>query len=144
MRTGYRSVTHRSQELDNISSSVEATSSGLDNISTGDAGASGSISNTAPEIENEDPEKIHIKMPRKIGFFERKFTRFKHFWKPEPTPMELEQLEQARKNARIHRAMVIQMMRCNKILPNAYANLGIEYIRTSKKDGLERTRVQRV
>ena len=144
LRTGQRGMTGRSTDIENISTPLEASSKSLDAIALDKTGDSISVDNPAPDIDNEDPEKMHLRRPRRIGWFERKWTRAKHFWKPELTPIEREQLEQVRKNARIRNIMIRQMAIANKVIPQAYANLGIEYIRTKRNDKFEKTRVQRV
>jgi hypothetical protein len=145
MRTGNRAYENRSFSVDNISSSLEGTSSTIAAIATEREGESGSISHPAPDIDNDDPEKMHLRLPRKIGWFERRFTRLKHFWRPELTPMEIEQREQILKSKRIYAVMVRQMMVANKRIPQAYANLGLEYIRVNRtNDKYERSKPKRV
>jgi hypothetical protein len=145
LRTGQRGMVGQSQALDNQSHELTGESSSLDEIAQGRAGGSGSINNSAPDIDNEHPEKMHLRLPRHIGRLERWWTRTRHFWKPVLTPMELEQIEQARNNARIRLVMIRQMMIANKVLPQAYANLGFEYIRINKSnDKYERSKPKRV
>ena len=144
MRTGQRSMIGRSQTIDNQSSPLEGESYSLDTIATGAGGDSASVNNPAPDIDNDDLTKSRLRLPRRIGWFERRWTRMRHFWRPPLTPMEEEALEQARHNAAIRRNMIRQMMIANKILPQAYANLGYEYIRNRTKDRYERSKPVRV
>ena len=144
LRTGQRSKVGQSSDVDNISTSMEGESSSHEALAIGDAGNSTSIDNPAPEIENEDPEKMHLRLPRRIGRLERWWTHTRHFWKPELTPIEKEQLEQVRKNSKIRVVMVRQMMIANKVIPNAYANLGFEYQRARTNDKYEHSKPKRV
>ena len=144
MRTGQRGMTGRSSDIENVSTPLEASSKSLDAIALDKTGASNSHNNPAPDIDNTDLEKMHLRLPRRIGKLERWWTRTKHFWKPKLTPIEREQLDQVRKNARIRNIMIRQMAIANKVIPQAYANLGIEYIRTKRTDKYEKTRIQRV
>ena len=144
LRTGQRGMVGQSHAIDNQSHELSGESKTLDAIAIGELGDSRSINNPAPDIDNEHPEKMHLRLPRHIGKIERWLTRTRHFWKPVLTPMEQEQLEQVRKNAHIRMVMVRQMMIANKRLPTAYANLGLEYIRNRTKDKYERSKPQRV
>ena len=144
MRTGQRSMVGQSHAIDNQSSTLEGESFALDAIAAGELGDSSSINNPAPDIDNEHPEKMPLRLPRRIGRLERWWTRTRHFWKPELTPAEKELLEQKRHNLLIYRVMVRQMMIANKRLPTAYANLGMEYVRARIKDKYEHSKPQRV
>jgi hypothetical protein len=144
MRTGKRSITGQSQTLDNQSQALSGDSTSLAAISLGHEGDSASVNNPAPEIDNTDPEKMHLRFPRHIGRIERWWRRTRTFWKPEPTPAEKEQLLQVQKQNQIRRVMYRQMMVANAIIPQAYANLGLEYIRIRTKDKYERSKPNRV
>ena len=110
LRTGQRGMVGQSHAIDNQSHELTGESKTLDAIAIGELGDSGSINNPAPDIDNEHPEKMHLRLPRRIGRIERWWTRTRHFWKPELTAMEKEQLEQVRNNAHIRMIMVRQMM----------------------------------
>ena len=144
LRTGQRGMVGQSYPIDNQSHELTGESKTLEAIAIGEMGDSSSINNPAPDIDNEHPEKMHLRLSRHIGKIERWWTRTRHFWKPVLTPMEQEQLEQVRKNAHIRMVMVRQMMIANKRLPNSYANLGLEYIRNHTKDKYERSKPVRV
>jgi hypothetical protein len=144
LRTRQRSKVGRSYPIDAQSATIEAESGAAAAIAAGDSGDSGSINNPAPDIDNEHPEQMHLRFPRHIGRLERWWTRTKHFWKPELTPIEKEQAEQVRHNRLIFRTMVAQMAIANKRFPVAYANLGMEYIRARVKDKYENSKPKRV
>lgn len=144
LRTRQRSKVGRSYPIDAQSATIEAESGAAAAIAAGDSGDSGSINNPAPDIDNEHPEQMHLRFPRHIGRLERWWTRTKHFWKPELTPIEKEQAEQVRHNRLIYRTMVAQMAIANKRFPVAYANLGMEYIRARVKDKYENSKPKRV
>jgi hypothetical protein len=144
MRTGQRSITGRSQVIDNQSIALEGTSFGLDKLARSDQGDSASVNNPVPDIANDDLEKVRLHVPKRIGRLQRWLTRTKHFWKPPLTPLELEQLEQTRRNARIFRTMWINMNHANKLIPSAYARIGIEYQRIHTRNKYENEKPQRV
>jgi hypothetical protein len=144
MRTGQKAYVARSQEADNSSATLENSSRGYQNTATGKEGESSSVNNPVPDIDNDDPEKIRIHVPRKIGRLERWLTRTKFFWKPPLTPMEQDLLDQKRHNARIFRSLEINMRRANHLLPNAFAHVNIEYVRSRTKDKYENSKPQRV
>lgn len=132
MKTGQTSFTNQSETIDQHSQPVQETSRTVQVASVEKIGASSTIINPISEVENTDPEALHIRMPRKIGRIRRWLSRQKAFWKPEPTAAELEQRQLNLRNLKIRRAMFVQMILCNKIIPQAYANLGMEYQRKNK------------
>jgi DNA segregation ATPase FtsK/SpoIIIE-like protein len=144
MRTGQRSITGRSQAIDNQSVTLEGTSFGLDNLARKDQGDSTSINNPVPDIPNDDLEKIRIHVPKRVGRLRRWLTRTKQFWKPSPTAMELDAIETKRRTQKMARSLDINKRNANKLIPAAYARIGIEYQRIRTKDRYENEKPQRV
>jgi len=70
-------------------------------IAIGKLGDSGSVNNTAPDIDNETSREMHLRLPRHIGKLERWWTRTRHFWSHSSQPLSTEQLEQVHNNAKI-------------------------------------------
>jgi hypothetical protein len=114
-------------------SSTEQDESGTD---TGESTQYEGISSTSamivPPVENDDLTKSRLRLGPRVGKFHRWWSRVKRFWKPELTPDELDLQEKERQNARIRRAMTTEMMKANRLIPNAYFNLNIQYTRTGK------------
>lgn len=144
MRTGVNGIEGQSPTVETGSVTVEAGSFAAQKASKSKQGASVRIDNPVQVVENETPDKPHLRRPRKIGRLERRITRIRHFWKPQPTPAELELIEQRKYNERIYRNMVREMMTADKRIVNTLANLGFEYIRVNRKDKFESTRICRV
>jgi hypothetical protein len=144
MRTGQRSIHNFSMPLEAVSTPCEGQSQA--SAATAALASGESIASTIPieDVDNTDPEKVHLRIPKKIGRIKRWASRFHKFWKPPLTPAELELQEQTQRNMRIRVAMYRQMMIANKRIPMAYANLGIEYQRKTTKDKYERSKPRRV
>jgi hypothetical protein len=143
LRTGVKGVTGASVEVENQSTPVLEASTSKQKGSGRRSASSQVISNPVITIENETPDKSHIRGSRRIGRIERWLNRTKHFWKPELTPEEKDELEKRRYLAHIHRNMVIDMRTANKRIVNKLAALGFEYMRKNKNK-YETEKIQRV
>lgn len=143
MRTGQSYIENRSLNI--LEQSGVVTDASRSEVATSQPreGNSYSVKNPALNIENENPEKVHLRFPRRIGKLLRLFSRWKRFWKPEPTPAELEQLEIARKNEQIRRVMNYHMRVADKLCVQTFFNIGIQYTHTNKSK-LEKQKIQLV
>jgi hypothetical protein len=143
LRTGVKGVEGQSVVVNNQSVLVEATSGTVQKASRKRSAASQVITNPVLNIENETPDKPHLRRSRYISKLERYFTHIKHFWKPELTLDEKEQLDQKKHQARIQANMNREMATANKRMVNSLADLGFEYHRLNKGK-YEREKIQRV
>lgn len=132
MKTGKPYITGESATLDGASETLFGENVVVLGESENVEGNSETRGRGVANIDNEAPEKIHLRQPRPVGRIKRWLTRSHKFWRPDPTPAEQELIEQQQRNMRIRRAMFAQMMIANKIIPEAYANLGYEYYRQNK------------
>lgn len=142
-RTGQHGKTGHSETVENRSLTLENTGQASLGASAARSGDSQTTGRDIPNLENPDPEKNHLRFPKRIGKLARWLRRTRVFWKPELTPAEIDILEQNRRNAKIRQTMIREMRIANKLIPNSYAGLGIEYHRTSKSKH-EREKIQRV
>jgi hypothetical protein len=143
MKTGQRNIHNISQPLEAISTPIEGKSFTLNKKAETSSGNSFSVSNPVIDVPNDNPEQVHLRIPKRVGRLHRLLHRTKKFWKPELTPAELEVKEQERKNLKILAAMYRSMRIADKRIPQAYANLGIEHV-VKTKDKYERGRSRRV
>ena len=143
LRTGVKGVTGASVEVETQSTPVVEESSSKQKSSGKRIATSQVITNPVQDVENEAPDKSHIRRSRIIGGLERRFNQIKHFWKPELTPEEKDELEKRRYLARIHRNMVIDMRTADKRIVNKLAALGFEYVRRNH-DKTEKEKPKRV
>lgn len=143
LRTGQHGKTGHSETIENTSVTTIGASETISGVATLKSGESQTTGRDVPLVENPDPEKNHLRLPRRIGWLERRIRRARVFWKPELTPLEKDILEQKRRNRAIRATMNREMGIANKIIPNAYAGLGIQYQRQSKK-GFEKEKIERV
>jgi hypothetical protein len=143
MRTGQHGKTGQSLTLENRSLNLTETSQASEGNNKEKIGGSSTIGGTVPDIENPDPTKARIRYPRKIGGFTRWLRRTKFFWHPPLTPDEKDDLATKQIMKAKKRNLEAEAHKLNILIPNSYASMGIEYVRTSHK-GHEREKIQRV
>jgi len=143
LRTGQHGKAGQSLELDNRSLNLSESSQEHEGTNREKIGESGVIGSQVETIENPDPEKQRISYPRHIGSLERWIRRQRIFWKPPLTPDEKDNLEIQRTNRLIFRTRQRDCINLNKKIPNSYASMGIEYVRTSHNKH-EHEKVERV
>jgi hypothetical protein len=143
LRTGEHSQAGRSMNLENRSLNLSESGQTIDGTAKEKIGESQTLGGVVPDIENTDPTKRRIRFPRKVGSLERWFRRQRVFWKPPLTPDEKDDLAQRRYERLTYSLRRSECKRLNVLIPNAYAGLGIEYVRTSKNKH-EREKVERV
>ena len=143
LRTGQHGMTGQSSTIENRSSNLSESSQASAGTPKEKIRESSTMGGQVEIIENDDPLKKRITYPRGIGSLDRWIRRQRIFWKPPLTREEKFDLEQkglARKNYQVRQAECIAL---NRLIPNSYASLGIEYVRTSKSKH-EREKVERV
>jgi hypothetical protein len=132
LRTGQHGKAGQSMTIENRSLNLSESSQSSEGMGKEKSGESQKGGSYVPDIENPDPTKPRISYPRRVGRLERRIRRLKFFWNPPLTPAEKDDQETKRseKAARLRREADCRNL--NKKIPNSYASMGIEYVRTSK------------
>lgn len=129
MRTGSRVKMARSEGQENLALGQDNQSQALAEASRGKAGDSQGEGEIIEYIENEDPAKRRVKLPRRVGRLERWFNKQRNFWRPPLTADELDDQAIRKKEKDNFQARKRDCQALYVKISNAYFNCGINYIR---------------